>query len=115
MSHNRFIVCIIDEILRGTNAKERITASTAILKYLSKNNCIAIVASHDIELTKILEEIYSNYHFREQIKDNDIIFDYKIYDGASTSSNAIRLLDYVGFAEEIISEAVEYLNGIRFQ
>ena len=77
LSHNRFIVCIIDEILRGTNAKERITASTAILKYLSKNNCIAIVASHDIELTKILEEIYSNYHFREQIKDNDIIFDYK--------------------------------------
>ncbi len=110
LSTNRFIICTIDEILRGTNTKERVAASTAILRYLSKKNCIAVVASHDIELTRILDKIYANYHFREQIKDNDIIFDYKIYDGASTSSNAIRLLDYIGFPEEIITEAEDFLT-----
>ena len=112
LSPNRFIICTIDEILRGTNTKERIAASTAILRYLCKKNCIAVVASHDIELTRILDKIYANYHFREQIKDNDIIFDYKIYDGASTSSNAIKLLDYIGFPEEIITEAIDCLNQI---
>lgn len=79
MSQNRFVICTIDEILRGTNTKERIAASAAILRYLSEKNCIAIVASHDIELTRILDKIYDNYHFREQIKDKDITFDYKIY------------------------------------
>ncbi len=79
-------------------------------KYLGEKNCIAIVASHDIELTRILDKIYENYHFREQIKDKDITFDYKIYDGASTSSNAIKLLDYIGFPEEIIEEAVGFLQ-----
>ncbi len=110
LSQNRFVICTIDEILRGTNTKERIAASAAILRYLSEKNCIAFVASHDLELTRILDKIYENYHFREQIKDKDITFDYKIYNGASTSSNAIKLLDYIGFPEEIIEEAVDFLQ-----
>jgi len=110
LSENRFIVCTIDEILRGTNTKERIAASAAILRYLSQKNCIAIVASHDIELTRILDEIYVNYHFNEQMKDDDITFDYTIYNGASTSSNAIKLLDFIGFPEKIIKEAVDFLD-----
>lgn len=65
--------------------------------------------SHDIELTRILNKIYTNYNFREQIRDNDIIFDYKIYDGASISSNAIKKLqDYIRFPKEIITEGVDF-------
>lgn len=105
LSDERIVISVIDEILRGTNTKERIAASVSILNFLHKRNCISIVASHDIELTQILDNVYDNYHFTEQIQEKDIIFNYKIYNGVSNSKNAIRLLEYVGFPEKIISEA----------
>jgi Mismatch repair ATPase (MutS family) len=105
LSPERFVICAIDEILRGTNTEERIAASASILSYLNSQNCIVIVASHDIELTQILKNVYKNYHFSETILENDITFDYKIREGASTSKNAIKLLEYVGFPEEIIENA----------
>ncbi|MBU5437222.1 hypothetical protein KQI42_04325 [Tissierella sp. MSJ-40] len=105
LNEERFVICVIDEILRGTNTEERIAASASILRYLYKKNCIAIVASHDIELTQILDSMYDNYHFTEQIQEKDITFDYKIRKGASNSKNAIKLLEYVGFPDEIIIEA----------
>lgn len=98
-------ICIVDEILRGTNTKERIAASKAILKYLSKENCLAMVASHDQELTGLLSDIYDNYHFSEKIGQQDIEFDYKLYLGPAVSNNAIRLLEYMGFPEKIIADA----------
>lgn len=105
LSEERLVICVIDEILRGTNTEERIAASASILRFLSKKNCVAIVASHDIELTQILDNVYDNYHFTEQMKERDITFDYKIYKGASNSKNAIKLLKYIGFPNEIIAEA----------
>ncbi|MDF2821378.1 MAG: mismatch repair protein MutS domain protein [Clostridiales bacterium] len=110
LSEDRLVICAIDEILRGTNTEERIAASASILEFICKKNCIAIVASHDIELTQILANDYDNFHFQEYIQDNDIMFDYKINVGASTSKNAIRLLEYVGFPEEIIWNAREKLT-----
>lgn len=98
-------ICIVDEILRGTNTKERIAASKAILKYLSNENCLAMVASHDQELTGLLSDIYDNYHFSEKIGQQDIEFDYKLYPGPAVSNNAIRLLEYMGFPEKIIEDA----------
>lgn len=100
-------VCIVDEILRGTNTQERIAASCAVLRYLAKHNCLAIVASHDIELTQLLERQYDNFHFSEQITDGGITFSYKIHSGPADSKNAIRLLEYMGFPEEITREARE--------
>ncbi len=108
LSDERFVICIIDEILRGTNTEERIAASASILKYINKKNCLAIAATHDIELTSILGSLYANYHFREQMNEKDITFDYKIYDGVSKSRNAIRLLKHVGFPDEIIVEAENF-------
>ncbi len=105
LNEERVIICAIDEILRGTNTEERIAASASILKYLNSKNCIAIVASHDIELTQLLNGLYDNYHFCEQIQENDIIFEYKIHEGAATTKNAIRLLELTHFPKEIIANA----------
>jgi hypothetical protein len=112
LSEDRMVICVIDEILRGTNTQERIAASTAILRYLNNKNCIAIVASHDIELTKILNDCFDNYHFREQIINKDIYFDYTIHEGASTSKNAIKLLEFVQFPEEIVNDARKQISII---
>ena len=98
-------ICFVDEILRGTNTVERIAASAEVLKYLTLNNCLCIAATHDVELTHILNDYFENYHFREEIVDNQIFFDYKIYEGRSTTQNAIKLLGILGYDNSIVESA----------
>lgn len=81
------ILCFIDEVLRGTNTVERIAASTQILKTFRKKQIICFAATHDIELTYLLENVYQNYHFQEKVVDGEIQFDYRIYKGRSNSKN----------------------------
>lgn len=98
-------LCFVDEILKGTNTAERIAASAAILQYLCRRDCLCLVATHDIELTRILERDFENYHFSEQITDKDILFDYLIKPGPSTTTNAVRLLSYLDFDRGIVARA----------
>lgn len=105
LNDEKLTLCLVDEILRGTNTEERIAASIAILEYMYERNCLVIVASHDIEIANALAGKYKNYHFSEVFKEQDIIFDYKLKEGISTSKNAIKLLDYVGFPKGIVEHA----------
>ena len=95
----------IDEILKGTNTKERIAASKAILEYFSKQHCMLMVATHDLELAKAFDKTYDNYHFAEVIGTQDVRFDYELHKGISNSSNAIKLLSAIGFPKQIIDMA----------
>lgn len=113
INENVRCLCFIDEILKGTNTIERISASSAILNWLYYKNCLTMVAYHDIELTEILKDKYINFHFREQILDNGIYFDYKIYKGASQTTNAISLLKYLDFDEEIIKNANQICSKFK--
>lgn len=101
------VLCFVDEVLRGTNTVERIAASAQILKSLAAEQVLCFAATHDIELTHLLEKEYSNYHFQEEIKENDILFNYQLKTGRATSRNAIRLLGIIGYDEEIIKKADE--------
>ncbi|WP_077613162.1 MutS-related protein [Clostridium sp. Marseille-P2415] len=107
LNEEKLVLCIIDEILRGTNTEERIAASVAILKYLYGKNCITVVATHDIELTEMMKKYYENFHFTEHINDKKILFEYKIHQGPAISRNAIKLLEYMEFPKEITEEAVK--------
>ncbi|UZQ48769.1 MutS-related protein [Clostridium kluyveri] len=100
-------ICFVDEILRGTNTVERIAASSQVLKYLTINNCICIAATHDVELTYILERYFENYHFQEKIVNDKILFDYKIHNGRATTQNAIKLLGILGYNHNIVKKAQE--------
>ncbi|HHW48265.1 MAG TPA: DNA mismatch repair protein MutS [Clostridiaceae bacterium] len=100
-------LCIIDEVLRGTNTVERIAASSEVLCHLSKSNCLCIAATHDIELTSILKHYFDNYHFQESFSGNEIVFDYKLYPGKSSTRNAIKLLKIMGYNDEIVNNAEE--------
>ncbi len=101
------ILCFIDEVLRGTNTVERIAASTQILRGLSDTDSLCIAATHDIELTHLLEDKFDNYHFEEQIQDDQIIFDYKLKSGRATSRNAISLLRIMGYSPETVESALK--------
>ena len=113
LSEDKLVICVIDEILRGTNTQERIAASKAIMEYLAHHNCIAIVASHDKELTELEKIGYDNYHFSEEFGEEDIVFDYKLQKGPANSQNAIRLLSFTGFPETIIERAENIRSEYR--
>lgn len=101
----------IDEILRGTNTKERISSATSILRHINSNqNTTLFAATHDIELTEILKEEFDFYYFREHLTDNnDIEFDYTIRKGITTTSNAIELMRIHKYPKNIYVEAKEQL------
>ena len=104
-SQGRLLFLAIDEILKGTNTKERIAASKAVLDYFSKQHCMLMVATHDLELAKAFDKTYDNYHFAEVIGTQDVCFDYELHKGISNSSNAIKLLSTIGFPKQIIDMA----------
>ncbi|MCR5251087.1 MAG: hypothetical protein K6E50_10825 [Lachnospiraceae bacterium] len=99
------IACFVDEVLRGTNTVERIAASTQILRHMADKNIFCAAATHDIELTDLLEDQYENHHFEEEIKDGDVLFNYRLQNGKATSRNAIRLLSVMGYEPGIVENA----------
>ena len=102
---NKCILCFVDEVLRGTNTVERIAASAELLKYMKNSNVMCFAATHDIELTHILEDCYENYHFEEVIENDDVKFNYTLMEGRTKSRNAIKLLGIIGFEKDIIEAA----------
>lgn len=99
------VLCFVDEVLRGTNTVERIAASTEILKSISGKEFLCFAATHDVELTHLLEKEYDNYHFEEEIVDDDVHFSYQIYRGRATTRNAIKLLQMMGYEKSIVYHA----------
>ena len=102
---NSPILCFVDEVLRGTNTVERIAASCEILENLSGQQFMCFAATHDIELTELLQDTYDNYHFEETIENDDIFFNYRLMKGKARTRNAIKLLGILGFEEKIIDKA----------
>ncbi len=102
---SRPVLCFVDEVLRGTNTVERIAASTQIMKMLAEGRTLCFAATHDGELTGLLEKEYDNYHFEERIEGNDIFFPYQLMKGPAVSRNAIALLKMLGYDEKIITQA----------
>ncbi|EQK39197.1 MutS-related protein [Paraclostridium bifermentans] len=98
-------LCFVDEILRGTNTVERIASSCEVLKNIGNENTLCFAATHDVELTYMLDDIFENYHFEETITDNDIKFDYKIHRGRAQTRNAIKLLEFMGYDKKLVENA----------
>ena len=101
------VLCCVDEVLRGTNTLERISASTEILSVLAKDHVQVFAATHDLELTGLLKELYDNYHFSEEIDGEDVHFSYELLPGSADSRNAIRLLRMLGYDAQIADRAQE--------
>jgi DNA mismatch repair ATPase MutS len=66
---------IIDEIFRGTNSVERLAASVEVLKYLVNDKDYTLFATHDLQLTKLLDGNHRNFHFQEHVSKEGLLFD----------------------------------------
>jgi len=108
----------IDEVFKGTNTIERVSAAKAILEHLNQGNHLVLVSTHDIELTQLLESGFQLHCFQEQIENQQLSFDYKLRPGALTKRNAISILEIAGYPSSIITEArklSEVLEGQKTQ
>ena len=107
------IYCFIDEIFKGTNTTERIAASESVLSYLDNQKAYQVIAAtHDVELSTLLENTYNNYHFNESIQENSIFFDYKIKPGKANTRNAIELLRITQFPIDIYQRAQQNIRNL---
>ena len=96
------VLYLIDEIFRGTNNVERLKGSSSFIKKLAGTNAAGAVATHDLELVRLADEIskVKNYHFREEIKEGRMIFDYKLHTGPCPTTNALKIMKLEGLPVE---------------
>jgi DNA mismatch repair ATPase MutS len=90
---------LIDEMLKGTNESDRHKGAMALIKQLVENDADGVLATHDLELTKLEQdyaETISNYHFDGYIEGDKLLFDYELKTGICQSSNALELMKKVG-------------------
>ena len=85
---------LIDEIFRGTNNQERLIGSQSYIQALSGGNGLGMISTHDLELVK-LDDI-DNYHFREDVVEGKMHFDYTLRPGPSPTTNALKIMQLEG-------------------
>jgi DNA mismatch repair ATPase MutS len=94
---------ILDEILKGTNSIDKQKGSLALIKQLISLNSNGIIATHDLVLgilEKEFPENVKNYRFEAEIKDDNLIFSYKIQEGIAQNMNASFLMQKMGINPE---------------
>jgi len=99
---NRRSLVILDEILQGTNSRERQIAVSHIIQKLLQYDPLLMVSTHDLQLadmegfTNNSQIIHFREHFIEQDGQSQMRFDYRLYQGVAPTTNALKLLDLVG-------------------
>lgn len=106
-SNDRIVLYLLDEILQGTNSRERSVAVVSVLRHLLNSGAIGAISTHDLELAEDseLESVAHVVHFRETIEIEEsgketMRFDYRMREGVTPTTNALRLLEMVGLGGE---------------
>ena len=101
--HPRPLFFLIDEIFRGTNNRERLIGSRAFLRTLARGRGVGAVSTHDLELVSLADEITGihNFHFREEIEEGRMVFDYRLHPGPCPTTNALRIMALEGLPVEV--------------
>lgn len=98
---NNHPLVLIDEMLRGTNSKDKFLGSKVFIEKLISVKTPTLFATHDLQLSElqtIHPEAVRNYHFDIQINNGEMEFDYKIKDGPCDKFNAAILLKQIGLS-----------------
>lgn len=93
------LLFLFDELLEGTNSKDRRIGAEGLINALLKRRAIGIVTTHDLALTEIaaaVGNVLRNMHFEDQVADGKMLFDYKLRDGVVEKSNALELMRLIG-------------------
>ncbi len=90
---------LLDEILKGTNSQDRHQGSVALIKQLLRHNGVGLITTHDLALCEMAAQFpdaIENWCFEVAIEGDNMVFDYKIKQGACQSLNATKLMQQMG-------------------
>ena len=93
------LLFLLDELLQGTNSKDRRTGAEGIVRAFMQRGAIGLVSTHDLALTDFeLPDagVLRNVHFEDAIVDGRMTFDFRLRDGVVTRSNGIELMRSIG-------------------
>lgn len=92
------IFFLIDEIFKGTNNDERLIGSSAYIHALAGQQCVGAISTHDLELVKLATSLpmLKNYHFREDVQNGQMVFDYQLHAGPCPTRNALKIMQLAG-------------------
>ncbi len=97
------VLFLLDEILHGTNSRERHIGARSIIRTLVQHGAMGAVSTHDLALASLAEEMPERVrlvHLQEQVTDGKMVFDYRLRDGVVRSGNALRWMRHVGLQVE---------------
>jgi hypothetical protein len=105
------ILGLIDEPFRGTNSQDQTAASVAVVRHLLASGHLFLLATHDRHLTTLADgRAATNFHFRENLGSDGLVFDYKLHDGPATTRNALRILEHEGYPASLLADAHAWLE-----
>lgn len=90
---------LLDELLQGTNSKDRLMGAEAVVGELIDSGAIGIISTHDLALTDMQRSggvRLKNMHLQDEIEDGKMKFDFKLRDGVVTKSNGVELMRLIG-------------------
>jgi hypothetical protein len=93
------LLFLLDELLQGTNSKDRRIGAEGIVRALVNRGAIGLVSTHDLALTDIggaVEGHLRNVHFQDELENGKMTFDYKLREGVVTKSNGLELMRSIG-------------------
>lgn len=99
LDQGKELFIILDEVLKGTNSRDKRLGSLALVKQLVRMKATGIIATHDVSLGDLEKEFpnhVSNRRFEVEIENDELIFDYKLKEGISQNLNATFLMKKMG-------------------
>jgi len=99
---------LVDEIFKGTNNRERLIGSRSYVRAVVGHNCVGLISTHDLELVRLADTLpeVSNAHFREDVIEGHMVFDYILRVGPCPTTNALKIMQMEGLPiEEQFDEA----------
>jgi DNA mismatch repair ATPase MutS len=106
--------CIFDELYSGTNPDEAVASSHVFMKLLNdKDNVSYLLTTHYNDLCVSLKEVdkVSNYCMSATLKDNQLLYNYKLKKGINTIKGGVQVLKQMNFPKHMINETICYLNS----
>jgi hypothetical protein len=93
---------LVDEIFKGTNNRERLIGSRSYVRAVVGQNCVGLISTHDLELVTLADVLpdVSNKHFREDVIDGTMVFEYVLRNGPSPTTNALKIMRMEGLPIE---------------
>lgn len=98
LASGQLVFFLLDEMFKGTNSEDRYKGGVSLIRQLSALNAFGIISTHDLQLAKVASQHLPvrNYSFNSELKNDKIIFNYKLTEGFCTDFNASALMKKSG-------------------